>query len=297
MLRRILSRLLAFVVVFIALVPVSVITTILAAPLLVWAEKAQQIELVGHSGPSVASYLSVYLVYVILVLCLYRFILALALLAVFLIILVLFMPLPHGGSIGEGLLHELAEALAHLDEYSLPEQQPLAEENLPPSIAQRFSRIMPFDPLSIHDHWLYGLVEGGGTAWLDRQSGMIWGGRETIVLQGWSQQDLQQAISICRKKPPQGLWSLATNAEYALAVKSDMHKYIPDNAGKWIAQSVVLGTLMPSVVGFSTNSSNYAPHSSTVKYIRCVSRSETAPERGYTRNDITNADVLHLLNR
>lgn len=73
-----------------------------------------------------------------------------------------------------------------------------------------------------------------------------------------------------------------------------MQDHIEDIAGKWIAQSDSNGfpglEPIPTVVGFSNQGLRKIS-------VRCVARTDKAPAHGYIRDDITNADVLGMINR
>ncbi len=296
-----LTRLVSIVALLLALLPFAFLITLLLVPFWRWLEGNFGIEAIGHSGPSEWCYLLVYLLCAALTLTFCRGIATVAVLSVILVVLVALFPLPHGGSIGEALWYELTVHQAR-EPTGRPEQRQVTE--LPTETsrqnggAERFAGPLPFQQDFVEGAWRYGSVLGR-TAWLDDASGMIWGERQAVRLAGWSQTDLQAAMTWCRTVEPAGYWSLPTNAEFALAVKARMQEAINDIGGRWIAQSHLFegGKPFPSLVGFGGNGGNDGPQAKRRVSVRCVGRSEAAPEQGYFRKDISNEEAMMLLNR
>ena len=79
-----------------------------------------------------------------------------------------------------------------------------------------------------------------------------------------------------------------------MGIKRKMQNHITNISGSWIAQmynSSLLGlNPMPSLVGFANQNNK-------VISARCVGRTDKAPLHGYIRDDISNADVMGMLNR
>jgi len=90
-----------------------------------------------------------------------------------------------------------------------------------------------------------------------------------------------------------GSWK-ATNAEFALSVKSKMQDIISDIKGRWLTQIISHSLPFPegmvSIVGIQNQGI-------AIISVRCVARTEKTPLNGYIRDDISNADVLGLLTR
>ena len=98
---------------FILCLPVSFFITVLLYPFWSWLENTYNIEAAGHSGPSEWCFWLVYVGCVIIAIVGYFYmdmkktLNGLAVLIVFICLALLLLPLPHGGSIGIGLLHEI----------------------------------------------------------------------------------------------------------------------------------------------------------------------------------------------
>ena len=290
--------------VLVVCLPISFVITVILYPIWLWIETRFDIEATGHSGPSEWCYWIVYAICVTLAMVSYfqfeiiKIIPGLAVFLGFIFVVLFFLPLPHGGSIGMGLLHEITDVIEDIPKKKIEAKNRKAEfiskrDRLYQKLSDRFAGELEFKKDFYMDHWQTGTVLGS-QAWLDTNTGIIWGSDKQIVSAGWGREGLQFARNYCQNLAPKGYWSLPTNAEFALGIKSKMQNYIDNLAGKWIAQmynSSFLGLdSMPSLVGFS----NQGIKEITV---RCVGRTDIAPLHGYIRDDISNADVMGMLNR
>lgn len=295
---------LAVITILVLCLPTGFIITVVLYPFWLWIENTFDLESVGHSGPSDWCFWVVYLICVTLALvCFLQFgtqkiLSVLAALFGIIFLVLLFLPLPHGGSIGAALFHELTDVIGEMPEKKIEAEKRKAEydskrEKLYHKLSGRFTGPLEFKQDFYTDHWQIGTVLGR-KAWLDTKTGIIWGSEIYSGLSDWGGEGLQSAIGYCRDIEPQGFWSLPTNAEFALGIKSRMQDYIDNLTGKWIAQSYSSGlsglTPMPSLVGFSNQGINEIS-------VRCVGRTDKAPLHGYIRDDITNADVLGMISR
>ncbi len=208
------------------------------------------------------------------------------------------MPLPHGGSLGMGLLHELTNFIEDIPKKNIEAENRKAEyftrrERLYQKLSGRFAGTLAFTENLRKDDWQTGTVQGK-LAWLDTKTGLIWGSENQAIQENWGGEGLLSAIKYCQNLAPIGLWSLPTNAEFALGIKSKMQNHITNISGSWIAQmynSSLLGlNPMPSLVGFANQSNK-------VISARCVGRTDKAPLHGYIRDDISNAEAMGMLNR
>ncbi len=295
---------LKLIVILILCFPVSFFITIVLFPFWLWIEHSFSIEAAGHSGPSEWCFLVVYAICVVLsIVCFLQLgskltLFVLAALCGLIILVFLLLPLPHGGSIGLALFNEVSEAIEEWPEKKFEIEKQKAEyvskrDELHQKLSARFAGPLDFKQEFNRDHWQVGTVEGK-RAWLDTRTGIIWGSEIYTGLPGWGGEGLKIAIETCRNLDPNGFWSLPTNAEFALGIKSKMQNYIDHLTGKWIAQlysSDLTGlNPMPSLVGFSNQGIDQVS-------VRCVGRTDLAPLHGYIRDDISNADVMGMLNR
>ncbi|WP_031432813.1 hypothetical protein [Methylomarinum vadi] len=291
---------LLFIVLLIALLPLAFILTLVLEPFWQWIERNHAIEAVGHSGPAEWCFLLVYAVCVLMTGSFYNHIKAVTGMIILVSTLLILLPLPHGGFLGGAIWHEMTTKLSDFDRRERPSVAEIDSTNsaakLTPSPG-RFAGTLPFDENFARGSWRIGTVMGS-PAWLENNSGMIWGGRQDFRLSGWSQADLQTARTGCRAVEPRGFWSLPTNAEFALGVESQMQTIIDDIEGRWIAQSHIFegAKPFPSLVGFAGGNDN-APGQKLSVSVRCIGRSAGAPARGYFRRDISNADAMKLLTR
>lgn len=291
---------LLFVVLLILLLPVAFMLTLVLEPFWQWIDRNHAIEASGHSGPAEWCFLLVYTVCVLMTGSFYNHIKVVTGMIVLVAVLSILLPLPHGGFLGEALWHEMTKKLSDFDRRERPSfayrDLAASEAKLTPS-SRRFAGTLPFDESFAGESWRTGSVMGS-PAWLESNSGMIWGGRQDMQLTGWSQADLQTAMRGCRAVEPRGFWSLPTNAEFALGIKYQMQTVIDDIEGRWIAQSHIFegAKPFPSLVGFAGNNDNASQRKLSVS-VRCIGRSAAAPTRGYFRRDISNADAMKLLTR
>ncbi len=136
------------------------------------------------------------------------------------------MPLPHGGSLGMGLLHELTDFIEdipkkNIEANNLKVENLTKRERLHQKLSGRFAGTLAFTEDLSKDDWQTGTVQGK-LAWLNTTTGIIWAS-ETQEIQGnWGGEGLLSAIKYCQNLAPKGFWSLATNAEFALGIKSKM---------------------------------------------------------------------------
>lgn len=227
-----------------------------------------------------------------------KLLIGLSALFISLCIILLIFPLPHGGTLGIALIREITDAIKDFPKKRNEITRRRSDnrtkrEALYKELSSRFAGPLDFNETSDSDTWRAGTVLGA-PAWLDIQTGLIWGSSQETVLNGWTHDHLQSAIEHCRSVPPGRYWSLPTNSEFALGIKNKMQNHLPDIAGKWIAQSISSNhpglEAIPTVVGFSNQGV-------TSISVRCVARTEKAPLHGYIRDDISNADVLGMANR
>ncbi len=106
---------LKLIIILIACIVISFFTTILLYPFWMWVEHAFQFETTGQTGPSIGCYLVTFIITSTAVLSFYykkktkpniskvMIVLGITLLAI------LFLPLLHGSSIAESLLHEIPQ--------------------------------------------------------------------------------------------------------------------------------------------------------------------------------------------
>ncbi len=94
---------------------ISFFTTILLYPFWMWIENAFQFETTGHTGPSIGCYIVTFITISTAVLSFYYRKKAkvsisgvMAILGIILLV-ILFLPLLHGGSIAEALFHEIPQ--------------------------------------------------------------------------------------------------------------------------------------------------------------------------------------------
>ena len=196
------------------------------------------------------------------------------------------------------LLHEIIDVIKDVPKKKIEANNRKAEyiskrERLYQKLSDRFAGELNFKEGFHMGQWQAGTVLGN-QAWLDTNTGIIWGSDQQTVSADWSGEGLQFAKDYCQNLAPKGFWSLPTNAEFALGIKSKMQNYIDHLTGMWIAQSYNSNfpglEAMPSLVGF-------ANQGITEISVRCVGRTGKAPLHGYIRDDISNADAMGMLTR
>jgi hypothetical protein len=226
------------------------------------------------------------------------FLIGLSVVFILLCLLILFVPIFHGSNLASALVHGIKQSLSSNPEHSRRlEKQKIEKEiknqQFNKKLSKRFSGILKLQISEQRGSWQRGNV-AGVNVWLDTITGMVWRDFQGYTLDGWAGEAFQQAKQYCHNLNPIGYWSLPTNAEFALGVKSKMQTLFADIKGRWIAQLHSQGLPMPggmpSLVGFQNQGINKTS-------VRCIGITEMAPIHGYTQEDISNADALGLLTR
>ena len=120
-----------------------------------------------------------------------------------------------------------------------------------------------------------------GEAWLETRSGLIFGPSEAWSDQaGWP--DVDAASRACAERLPRGYWSLPDAAEMLLFDQAEGERVAPSRREGRIAVAWDADTAMNLPQIALGPASGFA--------LRCVARSDTAPENGYQPDDIPLAD-------
>lgn len=302
--KRSLRGILIVFTILVLCLPASMFVTVILYPFWLWVENTINIESAGHSGPSIWCYWVTYLICITLAMFSYfqlnvkKIISGLSILFACIVLVLILIPLPHGGSLGMGVVHELTNFIEDIPKRNVEANNRKAEyitkrDRLYQKLSGRFAGTLTFNKDSSRADWQTGTVLGT-LAWLDTNTGIIWGSENQAIQENWGGKGLLSAINYCQNLTPKGFWSLPTNAEFALGIKSKMQNHIVNLSGKWIAQSYNSSMSglnpMPSLVGFANQGNK-------VLSARCVGRTDKAPLHGYIRDDISNAEVMGMLNR
>lgn len=111
------------------------------------------------------------------------------------------MPLPHGGSIGVAIIHELGDALLDIpkDYGETKNRRAESESNkdtLHKKLSARFGASIDVGDYTYSDNWPMHTFMGV-RAWLDKNSGLLWSARQEKAFDAWGPEQLQSAIDFC----------------------------------------------------------------------------------------------------
>ncbi|MGI9324900.1 MAG: hypothetical protein ACR2PZ_06755 [Pseudomonadales bacterium] len=218
----------------------------------------------------------------------------------FMAVAVLLWPIPiHGGFtvLGEVMYNDWTR------ERELAKQAQLEVVAVRQQLAPRFAGTISYRKTrSLQNGWSEVAEPSGTSAWLNSQTGIIWS-NWTALPPSQSRPTLAQAKAHCAKREPQGYWALATAAENALSWHAGGHELMPRSPTSWMSFTTRadFGLELPSYHLRSTSSNQQPRNAQEVFSVRCVARSDTAPEWGYTQDDVDlelwNAYQLqHLIN-
>lgn len=205
--------------------------------------------------------------------------------SLFFILAVLLWPIPiHGGFtvLGEVMYNDWAR------ERELAKQAQQEVAAVRQRLAPRFAGTVAYHRTRSLERGWSEIVESNGTiAWLDSTTGLIWS-KWTALPASASRPSLSLAKAHCADREPQGYWALATAAENALMWHAGGHKLMPRSPTSWMSFTTQadFGFELPSY-HLRSSSSNQQPRNAQETFsVRCVARSETAPEWGYTQEDV-----------
>ncbi len=154
--------------------------------------------------------------------------------------------------------------------------------------ASRFAGALPYQlERTLADGWQIVSLQDGASAWLDENSGMIWS--PWIALpRSANRPTLDSAKARCEQYHPAGYWALATTAEAALMWHAHGERHLPAATTSWMEYFTQPEfDLELASYHLQSNSNNENPaRGDEVFSVRCVARSEAAPDHGYRQWDV-----------
>ena len=175
------------------------------------------------------------------------------------------------------MLEELIANYRNNQRLKQDQDKEVGESRFLETLRVRFIASLPYiEKKQVSENWMLIETETGTEGWLDVKSGLIWS--KPLPWNRSSRPTLEEAKSFCRNFEPSGYWALPTAGERFLFWQ---------NGGETVSPSGSLGTLSALV---DTRLQMEMPQIDLGNgrgfYIRCVARSERAPPRGYTKDDI-----------
>ena len=152
----------------------------------------------------------------------------------------------------------------------------------------RFAGALPYQlERSLTNGWQRLSLENGSDAWLDQNSGMIWSPWIQLPRSA-NRPTLDGAKARCAQYDPPGYWALATTAEAALMWYSGGEQHLPVATTSWLEYFTQpeFDLELPSYHLQSSSSNENPDRSEEVFSVRCVARSEAAPDQGYRQWDV-----------
>lgn len=202
-------------------------------------------------------------------------------------ILVLIWPVPiHGGFtfFGEVLVDELYDEWRRVE----AKQEERKDQRFMSALETRFAGALNVERVETQTgSWSTIILRNGESAWLDKQSGLVWSAPRTLTTTSVLA-SIDAGKTLCRQLKPGGYWALPTEAERYQFWRANGRTHLPHKVSP--AMAVIVdenkGIELPSVSLPAKRSGNNSTPGTTQLMIRCVARGPDAPLRGYIRSDI-----------
>lgn len=159
--------------------------------------------------------------------------------------------------------------------YAPAKQDRAAAVKPPPALPQaekdRFRHAVPFEPIATPAPgavWVPGTA-GGGKAWLDTKTGLVWGPMlENLSFKVTQLQQMNEARAACARAEPAGAWALPLGDEFDKAGDDGMKEADRGARRQWFAYTYAGQSPFVTVRMWDDKSLE------RVFYVRCVAKAE-----------------------